>query len=165
MSENKKFKLSKNTKVVLGVTLFQIVALQDFADVSKGDKGGWLEKESNLSVYGDAWVYGNARVSGNASVYGDARVYGNASVYGDARVCGDARCEKHNTINYYNVYNLTVTDDHISYGCEQKTISEWKDWVNSSDVIVTSRDTQKFEAIRKGLEAAFILIESRNIKY
>ena len=96
-------------------TVYQIRALKDFGDVHKGDLGGWLEKESNLShegtcwvsdyatVCGEAYVCGNARVSddaqvyGNASVYAEAliegttKVYGNARVYGAARVSDDAQ--------------------------------------------------------------------------
>ena len=100
----KKYKLlTKTKKEICGITLYQIQALKDFGNVKKGDKGGWIEKEKNLSqesnawvygnacVYDDAWVYGNARVYGNAWVYGDAEVYGNACVYGNARVDGDAR--------------------------------------------------------------------------
>ena len=76
--------------------LYCIKALRDFGNVAKGDIGGWIEGEKNLShegyawVYGDAWVYGNAEVSGNARVYGNAEVSGNARVYGDAWVYGYA---------------------------------------------------------------------------
>ena len=74
---DKKYKLTKTSKVVFGTTLFQIEALISFGNVTKGDKGGWIEKEENLAqVSGDAWVSGNARVSGNAQVYGNAWVYG-----------------------------------------------------------------------------------------
>ena len=101
--------LIDDTIDVFGVTLFRIKALISFGNVEKGALGGYVEKEDNLShygnawvygdarvygdamVYGDAWVYGDARVSGNAMVYGDAMVYGNAEVYGDAMVYGDAR--------------------------------------------------------------------------
>ena len=85
-----KFKLTSNKKVEFGVTLYQIQATESFGSVTKGDLGGWVEKESNLNQDGDAWVYGDARVSGDAWVYGDARVSGDAWVYGDARVSGDA---------------------------------------------------------------------------
>ena len=98
----KHFKLTNETKVIVsGVTLFRIELTIDCKWGKKGDKGGWIEKESNIS--GNAWVYGNARgygnarvygnasVSGNAWVYGDARVFGNASVFGNARVYGNAR--------------------------------------------------------------------------
>lgn len=91
-----KYKLTKNTKSWCGITLFQIEATVSFGAVAKGELGGWVEKEANLSQDGNAWVYGNAavygdaRVYGNAQVYGDAWVYGNAVVYGNARVYGNA---------------------------------------------------------------------------
>ena len=92
-----KYKLTANHKRVLnGVVLYQIQALRDFGTVLKGDLGGWIEKESNLSQDGNAWVSGNALVcgdaivSGNALVYGDAIVYGNAMVYGYTWVYGNA---------------------------------------------------------------------------
>ena len=76
-----KFELTKESKKTeFGVTLYRIKALKDFLDVKKGNLGGWVEKESNLSQDGDAWVYGDAWVSGNARVSGDARVYGNARI-------------------------------------------------------------------------------------
>ena len=57
-----------------GITLRRIVALRDFGDVKAGDKGGWIEKEENLSQDGNAWVFGNAQVCGDAWVRGDAHV-------------------------------------------------------------------------------------------
>lgn len=87
----KKYELTSETKVFLGKTLYRIKALVQFGNVNAGDLGGWIEKEENLSQYGNAWVYGDARVYGNADVSGNAWVYGNAEVYGDAEVSGDAR--------------------------------------------------------------------------
>jgi len=77
-----KYKLTKESKVEFGVKLYRIEALENNEryGVDKGDKGGWIEKEANLSQYGDAWV------SGNALVYGDARVYDNAWVYGKLKL-------------------------------------------------------------------------------
>ena len=86
----KKFSLTKTTKEHFGTNLFQIKAEVSFGSVSKGELGGYVEKEENLSQEDNAWVYGNASVYGNARVSGNARVYGDASVYGDARVSGDA---------------------------------------------------------------------------
>ena len=103
-----KYKLTKNKKTIGDVTLYQIEALKDFSDIKKGDLGGWIEKESNLSQQGDcwvscrarvydnaivfdnAWVFGNAQVSGCAWVSGNARVFGNARVSGNAWVSGSA---------------------------------------------------------------------------
>ena len=71
--------------------LYRIKALKDFLNVKKGEAGGYIESEKNLSQKDNAWVYGNSRVSGNAWVSGDAQVYNNAWVYGNARVYGNAQ--------------------------------------------------------------------------
>jgi hypothetical protein len=87
----KKYELTEETVTVYGKTLYRIRAVHDFGSVKTGEFGGYIEKEENLSHFGNAWIYGDARVFGNAWVYGDARVSENAWVYGDARVSGDAR--------------------------------------------------------------------------
>lgn len=93
---SKKYKLTGETINLNGATLYRIEALKDFGEIKKGDKGGFIESEDNLShegnawVYDDAWVYGSASVYGNARVCGNTRVYNHACVHGDARVCGDA---------------------------------------------------------------------------
>jgi len=80
-----KYKLTEETKDFYGTTLYRIEAVESFDNVKAGEKGGWIEKEDNLSQEGDCWVYDDARVCGNAWVYGDAQVCN------DARVCGNAR--------------------------------------------------------------------------
>lgn len=75
----KKFELTAEFVTnVFGKKLFRIKALVAFGNVEKGELGGFIEKEDNLSHDGNAWVYGNAQV------YGDARVSGNAQVSGNA---------------------------------------------------------------------------------
>ena len=92
----KKYELTEETVTVYGKTLYRIRAVRDFGSVKTGEFGGYIEKEENLShfgnawISGDAWVYGNARVFGNAWVYGEVQVAGNAWVYGNAKVYGDA---------------------------------------------------------------------------
>lgn len=97
-----KYKLTNKKIDYLGRTLYQIEAVKKFGNIAKGQKGGFIEKKSNLSQDGNAWVYnyamvyGNAKVRDNAKVYdcamvrGDAVVRGNARVYGDALVCDNA---------------------------------------------------------------------------
>ena len=68
----KKYEFTGEVKVKFGVTLKRIRALIDFGNVKKGELGGFIEKEENLSYAGDAWVSGNAWVYGNAWVSGDA---------------------------------------------------------------------------------------------
>ena len=45
-----------------GVKLFRIVALTSFLSVNVGDRGGYIEKENNLSQSGNAWVSDDAEV-------------------------------------------------------------------------------------------------------
>ena len=87
----KKFELTSDFKMYLGMKLFRIKALVDFGNVKAGDLGGYIEKEKNLSHNGNAWVSGNAQVYGDARVCGDAQVYDNAWVYGNAWVSGNAQ--------------------------------------------------------------------------
>lgn len=69
----KKFELTDEFVTnVFGKKLFRIKALVAFGNVEKGELGGFIEKEDNLSHGGNAWVFGNARVFGNAQVSGDA---------------------------------------------------------------------------------------------
>src|SRR5690606_27028390 len=92
IGNNMKYKLLEGeTKVYNGVTLYRIQSLSNFSDVKSGDKGGWIEKESNLSHEGNAWVYDNAWVSGNAKVYDNAKVYGDVWIYGDVGIYGEAK--------------------------------------------------------------------------
>ena len=110
--------------------LWRIKALRDFGNVAKGDIGGWIEGEKNLSHEGYAWVYGNAEVYGNARVYGDARVFGNARVSGDAEVYGNAWVSRaKHTSNVWTMtlgkHTITVDGDYLNIGCESHTIKQW----------------------------------------
>lgn len=84
---NKKYELIQGSEITIcgGTKLMRIRALGDFGNVKKGDIGGYIESEENLSHNGNCWVYNMAKV------YGDARVYDDARVYGDARVCDVAK--------------------------------------------------------------------------
>lgn len=81
-----KFEFTGETKTVMGHTLQRIRALRSFGNVNKGDLGGWLEKEENLSHERNSWVYEDARVYDDARVFGGAWVFGGAHVYGGAWV-------------------------------------------------------------------------------
>lgn len=70
----KKYELTDEILEVGGHVLHRIKALRDFGNVKKGDIGGWIECEDNLSHDDDCWVYGNAEVHGYAEVYGNAEV-------------------------------------------------------------------------------------------
>ena len=89
---SKKYELTSETiETDEGITLYRIKALKDFGNVNKGDLGGFIESEDNLSQEGITWVYDNARVFGDAKVFGNALVYGYAVVFGTVLVYGNAQ--------------------------------------------------------------------------
>ena len=48
--KNKKYELLKDDAITsFGRTLYRIKATTDFGDVEKGELGGYIEKEENLS--------------------------------------------------------------------------------------------------------------------
>lgn len=85
-----KYKLTDETITVNGRILHRIKALKDFRNVKKGDKGGFVETEDNLSHNRNCWISENAKAFGEARVYGNAKISGNAIVYNNAMVGGDA---------------------------------------------------------------------------
>jgi hypothetical protein len=85
----KKYRLLEDdTITVSGRVLHRIEALRDFVYVKKGDKGGYVESEDNLSHEGSCWVADNALVCTNARVSGNAYVFGNACILGNAQISG-----------------------------------------------------------------------------
>ena len=97
--------------------------------VAPGELGGYIQQESNLDVYDNAWVYGDAqvygdaRVSGNAQVYGDAWVSGDAWVYGDGLIFWASKVGTENgTLTVYNSKNNNLL---ITRGCFFGTPAEF----------------------------------------
>jgi len=82
--------MEKKYKTKKEGNMLRIIALKDFAEFEKGQLGGLIEKEENLSQDGDCWIYPNAKVYGDARVYDNARVYDDAEIYGHAKVFGEA---------------------------------------------------------------------------
>lgn len=115
-NSNKKYEIIDKTKTFNGgIVLHQIRALKSFGNVTKGDIGGWIEKESNLSPEGNCWVYMQARVFGEAIVAENAQVYGKAQVFENAKVYGKAR-----VFEYTKVYgNARVFKNARIYGNAQ----------------------------------------------
>ena len=101
--------------------MHQIQALKNFGDVKAGDLGGWIEKESNLSHYGNAWVSDNAKVFGDARVFGDAQVFGDTWVYGDAVVSGNAIIAQNQHIGFNRVINDLTDRANILENIEAQT--------------------------------------------
>ncbi len=101
----KKYEFTDETKQFCGIVLHRIRAVRNFSGVKKGDLGGFIESEDNLSHDGEAWVGENARVYGeawvgdNARVYGNAVVCDNANVFRNAQVFGNARISRNSWVH------------------------------------------------------------------
>lgn len=100
------------------ITLYRIRALKNFECpvkedslfsnyINKGDLGGYIEKEENLSHEGGCWVFHKARVYGNAQVLENAHLYNLANVFGNAVVKGYSRL-----LWSAYVYGGAVISDH-----------------------------------------------------
>ena len=95
--------MTEECKVLLdGTVLHRIMAVREFTlnnghYILPGYKGGWLEKESNLSHDGCCWVdsdaeiISDARICDNALIVDKARIYDNAFIFGNAIVRGYAK--------------------------------------------------------------------------
>lgn len=77
----KKYKLTDETIEFNGVKLYRIEALRDFGCVKKGDKGGFVQSERNLSHFGHCWIFDDAKA------YGDSVVSVNAELLDMAQIC------------------------------------------------------------------------------
>jgi carbonic anhydrase/acetyltransferase-like protein (isoleucine patch superfamily) len=90
----KKYEITSDCKTVEGVKVCRIKALKDIDitlnEVKKGDLGGYVENESNLSQKGKSWVKDDAVVMGKAEVSYDALIRDNAVVRDHAVVQGNA---------------------------------------------------------------------------
>lgn len=93
----RKYELDFNDSInVKGDILYRIVALKSFSNVKKGEKGGYIKSEENLSHEGNCWVYDDARVHGSSIVKDNATVQNYAIVWSSiledfSRVSGNAR--------------------------------------------------------------------------
>lgn len=99
--------------------LRQIEALRDFADVTAGATGGWLEHESQLSQHGRCWIYDvNSLVYDKANVAQDAILTGECILSHGARIDGNATVDaSHVSHRAHITGHATVRASRISGRC------------------------------------------------
>lgn len=109
---DKKYELTKEEyHTYCGSTLYRIRALKDFSDVKKGDLGGWVETEANLSQHNDCWIYDDAKVYDNAHVEDNSKLYNRVRVSEDASIVGDSKLTE-----YVKISGNTIIDSSIITG-------------------------------------------------
>lgn len=121
-SQYKKYKLSEEKTSFLTpdgstTTLYRIVALRDFADVKKGDFGGFIENENNLSHEGNAWVYDDGKV------FDDAIVMENATVRNRAIVADRAIIKDYATVKDYARIIKNAQLRHSAFAMQNSTVT------------------------------------------
>ena len=109
---NKKYELTDKSIEWSGVTLRRIRALRDFGNVKKGELGGYVQSEDNLSHAGNAWVYDNAMVFDEAIISKKAIVEHDAHVYGKAILTDYAL-----VASYAKVGGRAIIKDRANYPC------------------------------------------------
>ena len=90
MSTKKKYEFTGETMTFQGHTLKRIRYLREVGRINKGEDGGWIESESNLSHEGECRVTMDAKVFGNGKVIEDALVSVESIVRDNAVVGGDS---------------------------------------------------------------------------
>ena len=150
---NKKYSLTKETKVVCGQTLYRIKANMSFGTVKKGEFGGCVESLNTIRESGNAWVSGNAKVSG------DAKVSGNAKVSGDEKVTKlvinlIVACE----------FNITAYGKYIQVGCELRSVNEWKTLHKSGKMKQHFSTDAEYKQAVKAVRLAMAALDAQEAK-
>ena len=92
MQANKKYQLLLDDTIIReGRKLYRIQALRDVRhSVEKGEVGGYVESEANLSQEGTCWLFDDACAYENGRVEGDALLSGHATLRGKAKLIEEA---------------------------------------------------------------------------
>ena len=122
--KNKKYKLTNISMRYEGRTLYRIRALKDFLNVEKGDLGGWVSSEDNLSQEGDCWIYDEAKCMDNARMYDNSKMHDNSKIFGNCRMYDDSEMydssEMHDHSEMYDSSEMhdysRMFDDSKMYG-------------------------------------------------
>ena len=113
--DNKKYEIlmdKENTIEWEGRTLHRIRALKDFRNVKKGDTGGYVENEYNLSQEGDCWIYDEAKAMDYSTVYDNSRMYDYSVMYDNSTMYNNSRM-----YDYSRMYDNSILHDYTGmYG-------------------------------------------------
>ena len=146
--------------------LHRIRALRDIPRhcVLKGDLGGYVSSEANLSQLGSAWVADLAWVTDSARVADSALVTGSAWVTGSARVSKPVHtfaitgptpeCDS------ASICRLGDGTEWVHCGCWEGTIEQLRELAHS-DEWPSGRDAEYRETYRPSLLAVADLFEAR----
>ena len=108
--EEKKYEIlidKEHTINYYGRILHRIRALKDFYGVKKGDVGGFVQTEDNLSQYGNCWIYDDAICMDNARVCNSAKMYNRSCMYNNSKMLDNSIM-----YDYSRMYDNTMMYDN-----------------------------------------------------
>nr|DAJ64623.1 MAG TPA: hypothetical protein [Caudoviricetes sp.] len=157
--EDKKYELVPETVTKFyNRPMYRIRALKDFSDVKKGDLGGYVESEENLSQTGYCWIYDGSIVGLGAKVVEDAVVKGYSNVIEYSRISNNAIVEKDSVIkggssikfNSHVINSMVVGESFVAFSTinERSLIEQGSSiWYSTigSNVIVKSGAVIRFD--------------------
>lgn len=108
-----KYELTDKCIEFEGTKVYRIRALKTSWNDYKGELGGYVESEDNLSQNGDCWVTGNAIVCKDAYVAGNAFVKDNAIITNDADIHGKTLVGGNSRIENVTIKNGGFDGAHI----------------------------------------------------
>lgn len=113
----KKYKILPENKILSdGTTVFRIEALKDFKNkqrlIKRGDKGGWIASEDNLSQNGSCWIFDDAIVKNNARIQDTASICDNAIVCNNACVALNSIVKDQAQILDFAILKNALVSDH-----------------------------------------------------
>lgn len=129
--EDKKYELVHETvHKFYSIPMYRIRALKDFSDVKKGDLGGYVESEENLSQLGNCWIYDDSIVGLGSAVLNNAIVRGSSRIINGSEISDNAIVE-----------NESVIDESSTVSDQSRVINSIV--INSSDIMGKSVVNEK----------------------
>ena len=112
---SRKYELT-NISMEFGIkTLYRIRALKDFSDVKRGELGGWVSSEDNLSQEGNCWIYNEAKCMDNAKMYNNSTMHDYSEMYDYSIMRGDSEMHSYTEMHDYAImYSCSKM-----YGCSE----------------------------------------------
>ena len=156
---NKKYEIlmdKKNTIEWKGHTLHRIKALRDFGDIKKGDIGGFVENENNLSHKGNCWIYDDAKVMDDSIMYDYSRICDKSELHDDSRMYNYSKMYDYSELHNNSIMN----DDSAMY--DNSTMHDYSIMYDNSEMYNNSTLKNKTRLYGKLVSSVDNFIEIQN---
>ena len=146
----------ENTIEWKGHTLHRIRALRDFGDIKKGDIGGFVENENNLSHKGNCWIYDDAKAMDDSIMYDNSRIYDKSELHDDSIMHNYTRMYDYSELHNNSIMN----DDSAMY--DNSTMYDYSIMYDNSEMYNNSTLKNKTRLYGKLVSSVDDFIEIQN---